>query len=176
VATFKVDNLVFSFQRNISASKYDESDHHRQVLMPTGKKAVDLVAVRRTALPPDCWLVEAKDFRLIRGTPGDKNVADLPATVASKAADTWDGLRDAASQATNAGEKQLASLARTAARVRVVLHLEPYTGGPSKLFPKNPSPASIQQKLKQLVRDLDPRPLVLTMATTAKSEVPWTVS
>ena len=144
--------------------------------MIAGKKAVDLVAIRRTSPPPDCWLIEAKDFRLLRGVPGDKNVADLPKTVASKAIDTWSGLKDTALNAADADERELASVARTASRVRVVLHLEPYTGARSRLFPEIPSPANILQKLKPLVRELDVEPLVLSIATTVKFDVPWSVA
>jgi hypothetical protein len=137
---------------------------------------MDAVAVQRTTDPPDCWLIEAKDFRFVRGIPNEKNGALLPDTVASKARDTLEGLKDAALNAEVEHERALAQLARKAARVRVVLHLEPYTGAPSKLFPVNPNPANIQQKLKQLTRDLDPNPLVLSISTTAKANVPWTVS
>jgi hypothetical protein len=176
MATFRVNNLAFSFRSNIRASKYDDWAHHRAVLMIAGKKAVDLVAIRRTTPSRVCWLIEAKDFRLLSGAPGDKNVFDLPRTVAQKAVDTWTGLEDAASNAANFDERHFADLARSASEVRVVLHMEPYAGGHSKLFPRIPNPANVLQKLKQFIVHLDATPLVLSIATTAQSGVPWSVS
>lgn len=177
MATLVVDNLAFSFHGNHLATKYDDWLHYRRFGPAAGMKAVDAVAIRQTTIPPYCWLVEAKDFRAIRGEPGDKNLIALPAMVASKALDSWTGLEAAAcSDKAEASEREFAQLARRARRVRVVLHMEPYVGTTTTLFPLNPSPASIQQKLKQLVGKLDSNPLVLTIETTAKAGVPWTVT
>lgn len=58
---------------------------------------------------------------------------------------------------------------------RVVLHLEPHLGPHTALFPGG-FEASVLQKLRQLVKTIDPNPLVLNIATTAKAAVPWTVA
>ena len=73
-------------------------------------------------------------------------------------------------------EKEHAALAIRAARTRVILHLEPYVGRETKLFTVQPNPANVQQKLKQLVQELDPHPLVLSIATSARAGVPWSVT
>jgi hypothetical protein len=56
-----------------------------------------------------------------------------------------------------------------------VLHLEPYAGDTSTLFPSGFA-ASVLQKLKQLVKNTDPNPLVLNIANTPAAGVPWIVS
>ena len=58
---------------------------------------------------------------------------------------------------------------------RVVLHLEPHEGPHTKLFPRNFS-GGVLQKLKQLVKQIDPEPKVLNIANTRWAGVPWTVS
>jgi hypothetical protein len=175
MASIRVDDsLTFHFKTNVQASKYDEWRYYREVLEPQQHAAVDLVAVRKTQQPKDCWLIEAKDFRRIRGVPGDKNVSKLPETVESKARHTFADLPDTASSAVEPGERSHAELALRAERIRIVLHLEP--GASSKLFPVMPKPADVQQKSKQLLKDLDPNPLVLSIATTANAGVPWTVT
>jgi hypothetical protein len=162
----------------MACSRYDDWQHYRDVLQPTDKKAVDVVAARFMNRPPECWLIEVKDFRQIRGSPGQKNEAsELPATVADKVFDTIAGLTDAAANAEDADEKAHASRARRASRTVVVLHLE--VASPSKLFPRVPNPANIHQKLRAIlssraVGNLDPDPVVASMARP--SGLPWRVS
>ena len=54
-------------------------------------------------------------------------------------------------------------------------HLEPHVGAHSALFPSGFA-ASVLQRLKQLVRTIDPNPLVLNIADTALVGVPWAVT
>lgn len=167
--TINVDGLVFSFQTNMSAQKYDEWKHYRDVWNREGRqKAIDVVAVNKSTV----WLIEVKDFRKIRGEPN--HIAGLAQLVAEKVRDSLGGLHDAAKNATISDEKQLAIKATKATTKRVVLHLEPHSGTFSKLFPPNLAP-SVLQKLKQLVREIDVRPLVLNIQTTKSAKVPWTV-
>ena len=175
MATFKEGNLVFTFQTNLVILEYDKSVFHQTIRVPLKKSGVDFVACRRKTPPPDFWLIEVKDFRVIRGAPGEKNVSELPRTIAAKMLDTIEGLKDAANRAVNNEERMVSGLAANATKVRVVLHLEPYEGTHTRLFPKNPSPANIMQKLKQLLDCLDSKPLVTSMATTGRSGVPWSV-
>ena len=106
MATLRVDTFAFHFEPNHAASKYDAWDYYRRVLQPQANqpKAVDVVAAKRTGLrPPCCWLIEAKDFRTVTGTPGSKNDASgLPQLVADKAIDTWAGLQDRCSAESHA--------------------------------------------------------------------------
>lgn len=171
-------NLTFVFDATIDAQKYDTWTHHTQVRnrLPNGQKAVDIVAIQTSASPTVTWMIEAKDFRIVTSPPRPSNVAGLPQTVADKVTDTLTGLTDAATNATVPSEKNLAVNARATGTKRIVLHLEPYTGTQyTALFPTGFT-ASVLQKLRQLVRTIDPNPLVLNIANTPASQVPWTVS
>lgn len=145
------------------------------VLQQQGKKAVDVVAIEVGANPDPVWLIEAKDFRTIRGTPKESNTTGLPQSVLQKVDDTREGLRDAAINAIDPTERQYAQRASASQNTKIVLHLEPYQGPATKLLPRNPA-AGVLQKLKQLVKHIDPDPRVLNIANTRKAGVPWTVS
>jgi hypothetical protein len=175
MATLQVDSLSFHFQPSIAATKYDESAHYMTVLQQQGKKAVDVVAIEVGANPDPVWLIEAKDFRTIRGTPKESNTTGLPKSVLQKVDDTREGLRDAAINATDPDEREYAQRAITAAHTKIVLHVEPYQGPATKLLPRDPA-AGVLQKLRQLVKHIDPQPQVLNIATTRRSAVPWNVS
>ena len=172
MATLKVDDsLEFHFAPNVSAWVYDQSIHYKNAQkIKQQLKAVDLVAADKTKLrPPVCWLVEAKDFRKLRGEPKPKNdAANFPGTVAQKVADTLSELPSVQGIPT-------VELALRATAVRVVLHLET-APAKSRLFPNQPNPANMRQKLRQLLRHIDPSPLVLSIETTPKADVPWSVS
>jgi len=175
MATLQVDTLSFHFQPSIGAQKYDESNHYQMVWRLHGKMAMDVVAQRMGGTPDPLWLIEAKDFRVITQEPEASNLRGLAQTVAAKAVDTLEGLSDAAANAANAAEKEFASRATSAANTRIVLHLEPHVGQHTKLFPRSFS-GGVLQKLKQLVQNVDPKPLVLNIADTPRAGVPWTVS
>ena len=175
MATLRVDSLDFHFRTSIEATKYDESTHYLTVLQQQGKKAVDVVAIEVGANPDPVWLIEAKDFRNIRGEPKESNTIGLPKSVLQKVDDTCEGLRDAAINPTDLDEKQYAQRVITATHTKIVLHLEPYQGPATKLLPRNPA-AGVLQKLKQLVKHIDPEPRVLNIENTRKAGVPWTVS
>jgi len=174
-----VENLTFAFDAAIDADKYDQWNHYTQVwnTHPASQKAVDVVAVETSAAPQVTWMIEAKDFRVADPTrpPKPSNVTGLPQTVATKAAHTLAGLADAAANANDTSEKSLAIKATAAARNRIVLHLEPHSGPHTALFPAGFA-ASVFQKLRQLVQSIDANPLVLNIANTPASGVPWTVS
>jgi hypothetical protein len=175
MATLRVDFLDFHFRPSIEATKYDQSAHYLTVLQQQGKKAVDVVAIEVGANPDPVWLVEAKDFRSIRGEPKESNTIGLPKSVLQKVDDTREGLKDAATNATDPTERQYAQRAVTTRNTKIVLHLEPYQGPATKLLPRNPA-AGVLQKLKQLVKHIDPEPRVLNIANTRKAGVPWMVS
>ncbi len=174
MTTLPVDSLQFTFAPAVAAQVYDTWQHYQPVwrYADGGHKAVDVVAIEDNSTT---WLIEAKDFRIITNPPKPSNVAGLAQTVAGKAADTLTGLADTAVQGIDATEREHAAAALAAPTRRVVLHLEPHTGPRSKLFPTNFS-ASVLQKLRQLVKPIDPNPLVLNIANTPAAGVPWTVA
>lgn len=176
MTTLQVDTLTFDFAPAIAAGIYDQWQHYSVVwnAPPGGQKAVDVVAV--DGVPPStAWLIEAKDFRVITNPPKPSNISGLAQFVADKARHTLAGLADASLRAAVAGEKQLAADAVACARWRIVLHLEPHTGAHTALFPIGFS-ANVLQKLRQLVQAIDTNPLVLNIANTPLSGVPWLVS
>jgi hypothetical protein len=175
MATLLVDSLRFTFLPSIEAQKYDDSQHYRTVWQLQGRTAVDIVAMKMAAVPDRVWLIEAKDFRVVRGVPKPSNVQGLAQTIATNVADTLAGLEHAAANAIDPDEKEYATRATSAGQTRIVLHLEPHSGPHTKLFPANFS-SGVLQKLKQLVKGIDPNPLVLNIANTTMARVPWAVS
>jgi len=136
-------------------------------------KAMDLVAMRRQKAPGVVWLIEAKDFRVIRGQPNDRNISGLADDVWQRVKDTLTGLAEAAVQGEGI-EREHARRAMAGKTRRIVVHVEPHTGRHSALLPKNFA-AGVLQKLRQLVREIDPKPLVLDMVLTRTFGVPWSV-
>lgn len=175
MSAVRVERLVFTFDETVDPHQYDRAGTMAEG-WPRGK-AVDVVANGIPAPPALVWLVEAKDFRVITGPPRHSNVAGLAPTVNAKVRDTLAGLSAiAAGPAANPAHAH-ATDAIAARAHRVVLHLEPHTvgGGHSHLFPHGFA-ADVLMKLKQLVRDVDPKPLVLNIRrTTRRAGVPWTV-
>lgn len=149
-----VEQLSFAFPDGWHASKYDEWQFYREQFsrMWDGIKAVDLIAIdpNRTG-----WLIEAKDYRR---NPRTKP-SDLPQEVARKAFDTLAGLLPARINSNHAGEVEFAGRMRSIAKLRIVLHLE-QPRKHSRLFPRAINPADVQQKLRRLVKPIDPHPLV----------------
>lgn len=172
MSILQVDNLHFTFSPHVIAEPYDKW-HYYATISGQQKKAMDVVAVEHPAAPTTTWLIEAKDYRPAY-PPKQSRIKRLPETVAMKVEDTLLGLEAAAMNATVASEKHHASIAVAAPTKRVVLHLEPHVGPHTALFPRR-FEASVLQKLKQLVKAIDPNPLVLKIANTAKAGVPWTV-
>jgi hypothetical protein len=169
--TIQVEFLLFTFTSTVAAEKYDHWQHYRNVWSTRNQKAVDVVAVESATTT---WLIEAKDFRIINNPPKKSNLATLPDTVAAKVSHTLAGLVDASANAANPSERSHASMSITAHAKRIVLHLEPPVGQHSALFPTGFA-ANVLQKLRQLVKATDSNPLVLDIANTPVSGVPWTV-
>lgn len=128
MATIRVDSLDFHFQANIAAQKYDEWRYYREKLSVKGKKAVDVVAFRRKIEPHVCWLIEAKDFRMLRGEPDRSNMGGLAHDVAQKVSDTVEGLADASARAEEDAERAHAERSLRARSRAVVLHVEMHAG------------------------------------------------
>jgi len=175
MSILQVDILQFTFEPTVAAQCYDQWQHYAAIHnIQGGLKAMDVVAIERDA-PVVTWLIEAKDFRIITNPPRPSNLTDLPKTVAAKVTDTITGLGDAAANAVDIIERDHAQDALAAPVRRIVLHLEPPIGQHSALFPTG-FPISVLQKLKQLVKVIDPNPLVLSIASTPVASVPWTVA
>ena len=167
-----VKNLTFDFVAPTIPAQF-ESNGQVVAGWPAGHKVVDIVAhdTRRA------WLIEVKDYRVITQPPKHANLGNLATTMDRKVRETLAALGHYAAVGADAALVAHAKTTLGKPKTRVVLHLEPHPkGGPdSALFPKRFS-ASILQKLKQLVKGIDPRPLVLEIASTPSAGVPWSVT
>lgn len=150
--------LTFQFPEDWQATKFDGWSFYRNQFQQVcgGAKAIDLLALA----PDRClWAIEVKDYRQQRRT----KTIELGEEVACKVRDSLAALVAARINANDAAEKQLADHALMAKQIRVVLHLE-QPAKHSKWFPK----------LKQLLKAIDPHPLVLESARMGS--VIWTVN
>lgn len=167
--TIVEDSLTFTFPNGWTASKYDEWKYYRLHFMKVcvlGVKAIDILALQPKAC---CWLLEVKDYRIHQRT----KTIDLADEVAEKVRDTLAGLAAAQFQANDAEEKAAARQALQSTGLRVVLHLE-QPAKHSKLFPRAINPATVLQRLKQLIKAIDPHPRVVEKASIAG--IPWEVT
>ncbi|MGI9274074.1 MAG: hypothetical protein ACR2PT_04330 [Endozoicomonas sp.] len=165
MAEFVEGKLKFTFPEvSYSATQYDSWSFYRNQLSNNafgGSKAVDFICVEDGVT----WLIEVKDYRRDRRT----KAIDLPLEVAQKVRDTLAGLAAARCNANDSEEERIAILCLIQKRLRVVLHLE-QPANPGKLFPQAIDPAKAKQKLKQLLKAVDPHPLVVD-----KNRLPATV-
>jgi hypothetical protein len=145
-----VGNLAFHFPNQWSVAKFDDWSFVRNQFQSVcgGAKAVDILAINSTAC---FWKIEVKDYRQHQRTKSIR----LPDEVALKVRDSLAALVAAKMNANDPGEKAMATAALKCSCVRVVLHLE-QPAKHSKLFPRAFNPANVQQRLRQLVRAIDP--------------------
>lgn len=189
--TITVDALTFTFPNNWEASQLDDWSFYRNQFQNLGNnvrmacskcsaelqcascntvkiagiKAVDILGV----LPGSVfWLIEVKDYRLQRRT----KVIDLADEIALKVRDSLAVMLAASLNANNGQEKSWARTAVQCPSIRVVLHLE-QPAKHSRLFPRVADPAKVRQRLKQLIKAIDPHPLVVEMSNV--HGVPWKV-
>ena len=160
--------LTFSFPDNTVATKYDDWSFYRNQFNSAfnGTKAVDFLHVDDQIT----WLIEVKDYR---ANPRTKSV-DIGDEIALKVRDTLAGLVASKFNATEAIEKDGAKKSLQRRQLRVVLHLEQPIKC-SRLFPKPIDPSKVKQKLKQLLKSVDPHPMVVDQRTLSPS-MNWTVT
>jgi hypothetical protein len=165
--TITEGKLTFTFPPHWIASKYDNWSYYRNqfIKVSNGIKAVDILALNGK----DCfWLMEVKDYR-----EGCRTKAkDLAEEIAEKVKDTLAGVAGARFRANDTVEKNTSRDALQCKELRVVLHLE-QPSNHSKLFPRAISPASVLQRLKQLIKSIDPHPKVVEMGSM--NGIPWQV-
>lgn len=160
-------NLEHRFPADWTASKYDEWPYYRNHFERGfgGCKAVDFVAQD----PQDrLWLVELKDYRVYPRT----KPSEIAAEVAVKVRDSLAGIFAAAKWHSDHLRAQDARRHLGAKKIRVVLHLE-QPQRDSKMFPQVGELSKIQQQLKQLVKSVDPHPLVINLRSP--QGLPWSM-
>ena len=161
--------LTFDFpDGGPDVAKYDEWSFFRNQFQTVcgGVTAVDFIFVETART----WLIEVKDYRHHRRT----KVADLAGEVAAKVRDTLAGLAACRCNANDAMEQRIAARALSTRRLGIVLHLEqPVTS--SRLLPRVADPTDLTQKLKQLLKPIDPHPRVVDRHSLHPS-MRWTVT
>lgn len=176
--------LQFTFPAAWRASKFDEWSYYRNQFSKqaeanlncskcerdvrcaecgcrrvAGTKGIDILAVDPASI---CWQIEIKDYRQTR----ESSFEFLADEVALKVRDTLACLMIAKLQANDAEEKQLANDAVGCNRLHVVLHLEQPQPG-SILVTRTSRRANVLQRLKQLIKAIDPHPVVVDMSSSA---------
>lgn len=158
-------NLRFRF---ISlAVKYDDWAFYRGQInrLAGGAKAVDFLVLDQNIL----WLVEVKDYRKHPRT----KPTELSQEMAEKVRDTLAGLVCTRFNGRDTSEQTFAQEALKAQRLRVVLHLE-QPQKVSRLQPTLINPANLILKMKQILKVVDPHPLVVDQKSKL-GKVPWQV-
>lgn len=158
-----VDGLDFKFPDGWSVSKYDEWKFYRHQFQPqmTGLKAVDLVAVNGS----EAYLIEVKDY----SRKGTLKPSDLPQSVATKVLHTLAAMLPARLNANDRDEAAFASALLKVTSLKVVLHVDN-----PKTKPHLVDPADLKQKLKSLLKAVDPR--VTVSSRQSQAHVPWAAS
>lgn len=150
----RVENLTFTFPDGWLAEKYDDWTFYREHFSRqfNGITAVDLLA-----RGPDgvAYLIEVKDYR----HPGTEKPTQLAEAIACKVMMSLAALLPAKHRANRANERDLAAAVLDCTSFKVVAHLET----PAAHRPVI-DPADIKQKLKQLLRAIDPHVKVVSIA------------
>lgn len=159
-----IDGLQFDFPAAWQASKYDEWSFYRNqfVKQDDGIKAVDALALSddNTA-----FLVEVKDYR----HPETDKPSELPQVLAHKVLHTLAAMLPARLLANEPIEKQLATAVLNCNCLKVVLHMEQ----PQRHRPVV-DPADIKQKLRRLLKAVDPHLKIVSMNNM--QGLAWTVT
>lgn len=166
-----VDGLRFSIKNGFRASKYDDWVFYRQKLnCINNSKAIDLIVLSDDG--DVAYLIEAKDYRYdpISGWPRIMPT-NLPGVVAQKVLAALGGILAARLMAEDVEEKRVASVTCKVNRLRVVLQLEHNKDRELKSLAYNP--ASIQMKLRQLLKAIDNT--VIVNSKDSGVDLPWTV-
>lgn len=187
----KVGTLTFTFPQDWEVSQLDEWSYYRnqfqnmgnnvrmacskcsaelvcgtcRTVKNAGIKGCDIIAI----ITETAWLIEVKDYRRHQRS----KAIGLADEVALKVRDSLAVMFGARANAIEAGERAFAERAVSCTRLRVVLHLE-QTTTPSKLFPRAIRPADVLQRLKQLIKAVDPHPAVVEIADL--HSIPWSVA
>lgn len=164
----RVGSLTFDFPDGWLVTQYDDWAFYRKQFRDScgGNKAVDLLIFD----PADetLWLVEVKDYRLHRR---EKEI-DPWDEIALKLRDTLAGLAAARFHAVNDDERTAAHRSLQARQLHAVFHLE-QRAKPSRLNNRTFDLANVQQKLRQIVKPIDPHPRVVDM--NHMGNLGWTV-
>ena len=169
--TADVDGMRLTMPAGWWVWKYDDSSFHRNQFqsLAGGSKAMDAVAL---ASDGTLWLIELKDYRINRRS----KPSSVYEEVAAKARATLAGLCVARVKANDPQEQRWAQDASDCLQIRIALQLA-QRGQPSKLFPHVVDPADARDKLRKVLRPVDPRALcAVGDIATQNATLPWETS
>jgi hypothetical protein len=160
--------LRFDFPDQWEATQYDSWTFYENQFADScgGNKAVDFLAHHPQEDP--LWLIEVKDYRKHRRSKSI-HVWD---EMAVKVRDTLAGLVAARTSGV-VPDNHWAERGLKKPRLRCILHLE-QPSKHSKLFPRTLDPARIQEKLRQVMKPIDPHARVTELNNMV--HVPWTAA
>lgn len=169
---FDEGRLRFRFEQHVCAFQYDELSFYRNqfISVAGGNKAVDFVCADGSTV----YLIEVKDYsQHPRAKP-----TELPQEIAFKVRDTLAGILACASNANEDKERRAATdcirALQNGGDLRVILHIE-QARTRSRLTPHVFKYRDLEQKLKQLLKAVDPHPKVVSREYQ-KPGHPWAVS
>lgn len=160
-----VDSLVFSFPDDWHVTKFDDWVYYRMQFQQECIKGIDLLAIAPNGT---LWLIEGKDYRQHSRSSGK---GPIDREIQFKVIDTLAALLPASLRANEMGERKIAADALHCKKIRIVFHCEQPLH-PSKLFPTSFDPADVQQRLRTLLKAIDPHMRVVNMCS---SKLLWTV-
>jgi len=146
-------NLTFFFPDEWQVVKYDSTTFYQKHFQSFagGSEAVDFLTFNTE--DNECWLIESKDYRQYPRTKS-KELFD---EIAMKVRATLAGLCSMRANAHDE-ERLFAVKALKKTKYRVVFHLEQPTP-PSRLRPQIYDPKSLNDKLRKIMRPVDPHAL-----------------
>ena len=168
--------LCFMFPEDWQVLKYDDSHFYRNHFQNFGhSKAVDIIAFSKDE--EEIWFIEVKDYS---DGKRDKEIG-LYDEVALKVKDSLAGLAVLAHRKTLELEQNFAWQAIHKARQRIVFHLELPKNrrreDSKSLFPATKAKIDGIDKLKQLVRPVDIKPMICSVqAEKERPKVAWEVA
>lgn len=162
-----VDSLIFDFPTGWIVTKYDDWKFCGQFQkMKKGIKGIDLIAISPNKT---IWLIEAKDFRQHRRT----KKTPLHDEIWQKVYDTLASILPAKVNAIETAECDFAKIILAGSSLRIAFQCE-QPSRHSRLFPRSVDEADLQQKLRKMLKPIDPHPLVINRNRT-HTAVEWTV-
>jgi hypothetical protein len=149
------------------ATKYDDWSFYRNqfIKIANGVKAIDIIMIESNTT----WLIEVKDYRNHQRT----KVIDLADEIALKVKDTLAGLAAARLNANSGDEKLIADQALKTSKIKIVLHLEQPMYS-TRIMPKLIDTSKVLMKLKQLLKPVDPHPIIANRGNSNLS-ITWQV-
>jgi hypothetical protein len=163
-------NIDWTFADGWSVMRYDNSTWYQKHFQGCADSAaVDFLVVQDNG--EQVWLVEVKDFTT---EPPDPDKPPLWQIITKKARDTLAGVLAGSVHANKECERELFRRAARATSLCVAFHCERPRHS-TRLFKRLPDPADLRDKLRNTLRAIDRRVMVVDCFSTPE-HLPWTAT